>query len=945
MSSSRFQEIMNCFDNEEEEESEDNNKTGSGGYFNQINNKINSDSEINDNNQNKEEEKNDNENLYESIEEDDENEENEKEENEDIYEDENDNNIYSSEESFKPTKPPSKSNLNNNSNNIKENINDSNNKKNNDDDDSFLAEQEKRRQERIKKQKEEEKINKLNEKNEKTKENLKKKKEQIEEMMKKKKEENLNLLNNNIKKDNYINNSFNNNDNNNEYNNDYIDDYNNNDSNMEIQKIENDNNNSKHSSISSNCNLEQKKERLEFLVKQKQNEKKKLEEERKIIQKNYENNSSKNSELNLKLSEKKSDNNLIKKEPIDYDNQPKIKNSFSSLNQKESIQSEKSKKKKKYSQNTIKNFFKPALYNNNSQFTFHPKIDKNSKKIVNDCIKKSNTYRTLNKSIDNILYEDAKRKEKKLKELKKNRDKELKLKSSKSKINITSHNIAVNNLEKKIEKTVKLYEKDGQISYIGIVKVLYDLKIFKEILKKDDYYDNKNNDMSEEEILEAIKNKYNHRRRNDNNLSNGISIEVDLLEQIWFLLNTSNQEYIDSNTFINFLIIIFSPANATLKEIVEILNKYIQAILFKYNDLYIISDERNSENSIKKNNLISKITGNYFSYQDKWELEKLISTFWQLKKNRISYIPTHHISKSTEKDIKERNKNLTFQPNYDSNNIPKPNFMKKLKKYEEEEQLKQFNLNVKRKERQKEEIKNLQKKPNIELSKISAQKAKYNFTKNNYENIHNELYNKALESILNKENKIKENQIKEEQKISSQCPFQPELSHSINLNKSFDTIKNIKGYGKFVERTRKGIIIRKNKKFQVTNIPIGEKYEEIKKRKIKPFNITDIRKKDKEEMKKLLRQKYNIPEDIPFDSGNESDGTTPYLMLDIHLSKKKMKKIKVYINDDPQEIAKEFGRNYGLNDSIVEKFTKYIEQFQTDYLINQNNDNGDILSS
>jgi hypothetical protein len=138
--------------------------------------------------------------------------------------------------------------------------------------------------------------------------------------------------------------------------------------------------------------------------------------------------------------------------------------------------------------------------------------------------------------------------------------------------------------------------------------------------------------MSEEEILEAIKNKYNHRRRNDNNLSNGISIEVDLLEQIWFLLNTSNQEYIDSNTFINFLIIIFSPANATLKEIVEILNKYIQAILFKYNDLYIISDERNSENSIKKNNLISKITGNYFSYQDKWELEKLISTFWQLKK-------------------------------------------------------------------------------------------------------------------------------------------------------------------------------------------------------------------------------------------------------------------------------------------------------------------------
>ena len=45
------------------------------------------------------------------------------------------------------------------------------------------------------------------------------------------------------------------------------------------------------------------------------------------------------------------------------------------------------------------------------------------------------------------------------------------------------------------------------------------------------------------------------------------------------------------------------------------------------------------------------------------------------------------------------------------------------------------------------------------------------FTENNYENKHNELYNKGVASKSNKEKKVKENQIKEEEKILSECPF------------------------------------------------------------------------------------------------------------------------------------------------------------------------------
>ena len=942
MSKQNLQKYFDYFYNEEEE-IEDNSKTGSE-YFNQRNSQINSDKEINDNKRNEEGKKNDLENLYESIEVDDENEENEEnendkeKENENYYNDDNNENIYSSEESFKPTKPPSKSFLNNENLTISKNS--IKNEINNDDDDSFLVEQEKKREERLKREKEEEKINKLNEKNEKIKESLKKKKEIIEEMMKKKKEKNLNELNN-IKNDNNINNISNNNDK----------------LNLDFQTDESNNN----TSFSNNYNLEQKKEKLELLVKQKQEEKKKLEEEKKK-NKNYgnslknnninnnENNSLKNSELKNKISEKNSTNSLINMNPFEYDNEPKIKNNIYSinsqfkndLNQSQISFSDKPKYQKKYSKNTNKSIFKPVLYNKNNQFTFHPKINNNSKTIVNQMIKKSNTYRTLNKSIDNILYEDAKRKKNKLQKLKDDKFNEAYLNSSKPKINSASQNFAIRNLEKKIEKTVKLYEKNNQISFIGMAKVLYDLKIFKEILKKDDYYNNQNNDMNDEEILEAIKNKYNHRKRNDDNNENGISIETEVLEQIWFLLNISNEDYIDSDIFINFLNIIFSPVKTSIKNVVDILNKYIQAALFMHN-----VSNRNTETSINNeysnNNLISKITGNYLSYQDKWELEKIVKKFWILKKNRIAHITTHNLSESVEKDLKEKNNNLTFQPNYDSNNnIKKVNFLKKLKKYEEEERLKQITLRKARKIKLEEELQTLQSKPNIEISQKATKKYEY-MNSERYKNIHNQLYNDALKKKFDKEEKIKENEkkIREKELMLTNIP---KISHSINLNKSFDAKQNIKGYGKYIERIRKGILKRKLQDYQLKKIPLGEKYEEEKNKIIKPFNITDLQKVNKKEKERLMKKYLNKTNSCnESNSNDESDGTTPYITLDIKLLNKKNIKINVYMNDDPNEVAKKIGKNYGVNDDIIKKLSDYIKSFQDQFFKNNNDD--DIISS
>jgi len=107
--------------------------------------------------------------------------------------------------------------------------------------------------------------------------------------------------------------------------------------------------------------------------------------------------------------------------------------------------------------------------------------------------------------------------------------------------------------------------------------------------------------------------------------------------------------------------------------------------------------------------------------------------------------------------------------------------------------------------------------------------------------------------------------------------------------------------------------------------------------KIKPLNITDLKKYKKEEISKIIN-KNNLNFQFE-DEDNESDGTDDYFTIDLKLPNGYIRKIKVYENDDPMEIAENFCKTYSIKDNIKEKLAMNIKLFKEKYLINKEYDN------
>ena len=908
MSNSKFQNIMNYFDNDEEEEEEENYKGGK----RKINERYSDTYSEKRSDFEKEE-------IDEEEESENKNEENEdylnNNEKESSENNSNEEDIYSNEENYKPIKPTT-----GDSNNLKlkpqstkvsmddyiykHSSNDLN--FNNFEDDSFLIEQEKRRQERLKKEKEEDEKNKLNKKKDETKEGLGKKEEENKETIRKENES----FNNNLESNNII--------------------YD------EKKDEESENLNSSYSS-NNKSDLKKKEEKIKLMLQQKKEENERLKKKKEEAEKTKNLNYSENNFSEKNLSER----NLLNEfensiNPFEIDSQTKILNSqFSennslkreinqinisfqdNKNKNQKNSSFENKKKNKISTETIKSFFKPILYNNNNnEYTFKPKINNNSKKILENKINKSNTYKEKNKSIDNILKKEGKKKRNEKNDL----EKESYLNANKSKISNNSHNLAIKSLEKKIENCVKKYEINGEINFIGVCKVLYELRIFKEILKENNKNENYNN-LSDNELLEIIKNKYKNRKRDDEYNSNGITIEIDFLEQIWFKLNTNNKEYINSDNLSKFLVIIFSPVQTTTKEIVEILEKYLQIALFMDSKNYIrLSNESN--NDINDNNIISKIKGEYVSNEEKWSLEKIVNCFFTLKKNRIAYIYTGNISKIAERELKKEKEKCPFHPNLNNSNtynnpISNKDFIKKINKYNDDEKIKQLTLNKIRKKYEEEQFAECTFKPDISLSKINNLNISYNT------NVYEKLFSEAQQNQNNKKMNIEQAENEKEKKLNDICTFFPKINH--NLNKSFDNIKKSKHYNNFIKRTRGAILQRAYTKYLQEKIPVGENYLIEKERRIKQFKSSFDNKKKKEKIKALESDS----------EGEMSDGETPYLLLCLN-NGNKTQNIRIYVNDDPRQIARNIGIRNGISRNIIDKFVEVIRNFQNQYLKEKN---------
>ena len=340
-----------------------------------------------------------------------------------------------------------------------------------------------------------------------------------------------------------------------------------------------------------------------------------------------------------------------------------------------------------------------------------------------------------------------------------------------------------------------------------------------------------------------------------------------------------------------------------VNDIINIVKQYLQAALF--GEGIIELSDRNRKD-------------------DRLELRNYIKKFFKLKENIIAYQNINNYnSKKFEKIIKERNSNLTFEPNIPQNeNFQKTidqrrknfNFNSLYDRFIQKEKSRQINLNQLKRNKMKEELKELKQKPTINKPIDNSFYSDSNYP----QNIHDKLYlmdkhirQKKQERI---DQKIKEDNEKFENEYKS---FKLNLNSKENrkrMAKSFDNKIKPKGYDDYITRNKKAILERKRIKNIKEKIPCGENYEKIKRRAITPFNITDMRKKYK---------------------NNKNNKKDEFFTLQIKIPNGQLRVIKIYMESDPYKIADEFCKIYSIKESVKRKLINNIISCQKAYINNK----------
>ena len=579
--------------------------------------------------------------------------------------------------------------------------------------------------------------------------------------------------------------------------------------------------------------------------------------------------------------------------------------------------------------------------------------EEKTRKINHEKYKSMNEYNTYKNPIELTLYNDALKRRQKLENIDKTVMKGIKLNSNKTKITNASYKVAIERDEKIIEKIINRYSifnKKNNTKYINIIGIalsLRDIKIFRELFKKDNLNIN-NKKINVDQLLTLKKIILTTEKKETRKI-----LEINFLQQTWLLLNKEeNKEYINKDIFLGLLKIIFSP-EGTINEIEDLLNKYLEAVIVGTNifksknsiNNININIKSNKKNVTTKETLISPINNKSITYDDIWPLSKYLKTFFYLKKNIIAYKATDNLNNLKKEKLKDKiskhkkikstiiNSNFSI-PNPQSQNKSKQekidsNFDKLYKKFLEKEQYRKMALEEMRKKKEMDELKELKEKPTISKFRTNTISEKeFSLIGKQKEDIHDRLYKmdkdikaKRKELIEEKE-KLEQEKIKKEQR-KNRLKINSRLS-KLRMNKSFDQPHKCKGFDEFVNRNRKGRLEYLRVKYLLEKTPRGERYEEIMRRNITPPNITDIRRmKEKEERK---NNEFNS-------NKSESDDNTEYFNLQIKLPNGKIKNIKVYENDDANEVVEEFCKIHSIDDNIKNKLVANIENCQKQFLM------------
>ena len=542
------------------------------------------------------------------------------------------------------------------------------------------------------------------------------------------------------------------------------------------------------------------------------------------------------------------------------------------------------------------------------KFSFTPIVDKKSQKIWKERIRRieenlktqekhseSKSNKKLKSSIYDLLYEEGIKQNKKLKEKYLSENKKIKSDSNSKKILDNSYDFAKKAMNKNIDKIIKTFqnENDEKLSFIQYAQCLIGIRIINELIKADQIKDLN---------LDTIKNIVKNIKKNDQKKLE----ELEFIEQFWFILNPTSEEYIDCNLFSKIIKILFSSDNSKIK----ICSDDINNLLNEYN-----IELKNNKSGI----FISPLRDKNFELNDIWEISKLIKKFLKLKSDLMGYKNNFSEFKKElfkNKLTKEREKELLFCPNLSESNfvftnskfdyykntnddlnktytnatqIRKKNFNKLYERFMEEDRLHQRVLEAMREIKNQKEQKKCTFTPKINKYKSRNSFSKIDFNKSvdyssNYNSkkvpVYERLYN--FIKIYNRKIIKSEDNEKMENKFNSK--------KSIKDDNSYSKIQNSKLKSKSQERKRN---------------EFGNKYKYIN--DIKKINENKIY----ERKTKKIKNKFNN-KSIKIDK-NIIDNI--YVIMNINLPKGGKGQIKIYKNiDNIKSLVNEFCKKNNIND-------------------------------
>ena len=663
--------------------------------------------------------------------------------------------------------------------------------------------------------------------------------------------------------------------------------------------------------------------------------------------------------------------------PFNYNN---ISNQSKQIDSNKKKHELKKMKNKLYNE-SIENNFKKS--DTQEKFPFKPQINQRSRDISE---KKLNNIKNNYNINDNnnlkgtslgllLLYEDANIKQEKLNQehIKQNND--IISKANIKKINDVSYNMVNERLNKKINNAISKFGKKEEnkivLNIVNMTQCLYELNIINELIKpKDNLQDiNINNqiDLSElQAMIEASEKKKDIKKLE----------EVELIEQLWYLLNPELKPNLDSEILCIFLKLFFC-GNETQKN----LEKLIISLL----DEYKISHKEKNEEEYK-----SPLRAKKYKINEIWNLDKFIKVFLTLKKNLKAYRENDYTKGDVYNNIiKEKDKELTFEPNFISNNYfykysqfqynkdnslielinkyknknqnpqkQKHDFNKVYERFKEEKERHDKTLQKIRQMQEEDELKMCTNVPKInkyipklrnESNSPSTEKKKkildteekiYNVNKTNKKQPRYKLlYN--LHQKYNKRDKI-EKRIDKSDILDENCTFVPKISNIDIMNRTFSNIKKKKkpkGFNDYVNRNRSVLEKKEHEKKIEDDKRYGRNYDKMQKNKIKikPLNITDLSKsasKAKKNKQFIInsntnsKNKYNLNTEK-----NDNIIKDVYITLDIKTPSGIIKQLKIYNKTDKNTIEdiNSFCKIYSLNEEVKKMLIKKAIQYKYNF--------------